>query len=163
MNLTISLLIFGIFISFSDGTATIQVPIAGNCGDDTVLTCQVTGNIGNTGWFGFNRDIVLNGGVVRPEDNNKYTETRGTSSFTLTIHNTDITDEGNYKCSNGFDETPLKRLNIECKASSSKHIVTRGKKLQITIDKLYPASQTLTATIKRQVPFFISSREIIKT
>jgi hypothetical protein len=63
-----------------------------------------------------NRSLLINGAVVRPVDNNKYTETRGTSSFTLTIHNTDITDEGDYRCKNGFDETSLKRLNIECKS-----------------------------------------------
>ena len=58
---------------------------------------------------------MINGGVVRDEDRNKYTETRGTSSFTLTIHNTDITDAGDYRCINGFDESSFKRLNIECK------------------------------------------------
>ena len=58
---------------------------------------------------------MINGNPVRPEDKNKYTEKRGTSLFTLTIHNTDITDAGDYRCSNGFDESSFKRLNIECK------------------------------------------------
>ncbi|XP_060588057.1 hemicentin-1-like [Ruditapes philippinarum] len=150
MNLNLSFLIFGIFISLSEGTSTIQVPSAGNCGDDTVLTCQVTGNIGFTGWYGINRDLVANGVAVRPEDNNKYTDSKGTSSFTLTIHNTNITDGGDYKCRNGFDESQLKRLNIECKASSATHSVTSGKEVQITVDKLYPVSPRLTATFKRQ-------------
>ncbi|XP_060607475.1 uncharacterized protein LOC132759677, partial [Ruditapes philippinarum] len=150
MNLNLSLLIFGIFISLSEGTATIQVPSAGNCGDDTVLSCQVTGSISSTGWSGLKRTLVINGVVVRPEDNNKYTETRRTSPFTLTIHNTDITDEGDYRCSNGFDKSQPKRINIECKASSASHSVTSGKKVQITVDKLYPASPTLSATFKIQ-------------
>jgi hypothetical protein len=54
---------------------------------------------------------VING---IPGDNNKYTQATGNATFTLTIHNTDITDGGDYKCSNGFDESQLKRLNIEC-------------------------------------------------
>ena len=58
---------------------------------------------------------MINGSPARPEDVNKYTETKGTSSFTLTIHNTDITDAGDYRCRNNFDESSLKRLNIECK------------------------------------------------
>ncbi|XP_060575286.1 protein amalgam-like [Ruditapes philippinarum] len=142
-----SILIIGICISFSQGTLTIQVPSAGNCGDDTVLTCQFTGKIAaSIGWYGLNRSLV----TVRPEDNNKYTETIGTSSFTLTIHNTDITDGGDYRCKNGFDQSQFKRLKIECKASSATHSVTSGKKVQITVDKLYPASPTLTITFKRQ-------------
>jgi hypothetical protein len=75
----------------------------------------VSGNIGFTGWSGFNRSLVINGAVVSPEDNNKYTETSGTSSFTLTIHNTDITDGGHYRCKNGFHESQFKRLKIECR------------------------------------------------
>ncbi|XP_060600120.1 V-set and immunoglobulin domain-containing protein 10-like [Ruditapes philippinarum] len=150
--MNVFILIIGIFISLSkvEGTTTILVPSAGNCGDNTVLTCQFTGSIGYTSWYGLNKDIVINGGVVRPEDNNKYTETRRTSSLTLTIHNTSITDEGDYKCKNGFDESQLKRLNVECKASSATHSVTSGKKVQITVNKLYPASPTLTVTFKRQ-------------
>ncbi|XP_060563533.1 cell adhesion molecule 2-like [Ruditapes philippinarum] len=132
------------------GTVSIQVPSAANCGDDTVLTCQVTGNIGTLSWYGLSRYLVINGLISRPEDNNKYTETRGTSSFTLTIHNTDFNDGGYYKCRNDFEYSGLKYLNIECKASSATHSVTSGKKVQITVDKLYPASPTLTVSFTRQ-------------
>ncbi|XP_060568885.1 hemicentin-1-like, partial [Ruditapes philippinarum] len=131
-------------------TITIQVPDVGNCGDDTNLTCQVTGNIGTISWIVGGTSIVINGGAVVPDDHNKYTESKQASSFTLTINNTDSSDEGYYKCRNGFNDSQDKHLNIQCKASSATHSITRGKKVQITVDKLYPASPTLAVTFKRQ-------------
>lgn len=148
MKVILLIYMLGYFVSHSKGTITLTVPKAGNCGDDTVLTCHVTGSVGFTGWHGLNRSLVQNGAVVRPEDSNKFTETRGSTSFTLTIHNTDINDWGEYRCQNGFDQSQPVHLNLECKASSAVVSVTDEKKVIITVDKLYPSSPTFSTSFK---------------
>ena len=92
---------------------SLSVPNAGNCGEDTNLTC-VGGYVGY--WVVNSQTFVMDGSSIAPEDISKYSEIKDSSSTILTIHNTDITDEGYYRCCiRYFDRSLSKHLNIECK------------------------------------------------
>ncbi|XP_053389838.1 hemicentin-2-like [Mercenaria mercenaria] len=148
--------ILGFFLVYTKGEIRIEVPVAGNCGDDTLLECHFTGQLGTpVGWTVGGRKMMHNGGVVRPEDAGKYTEKRDQIDqgfVTLVIHNTARSDEVKYGCSIGFDQTAYpedrdKYLNFECKASSTEREVTRGKQFQLIVDKLYPSSSRFLVLI----------------
>ncbi|XP_053402801.1 carcinoembryonic antigen-related cell adhesion molecule 20-like [Mercenaria mercenaria] len=120
----------------------IVVPPAGNCGDDTVLTCVVEDASSKfTGWFGLGRDLMNNGAAVHPEDSKKYTQAVNGSSFSLIIKDTDIHDQGKYKCRVGFSESQLKMLIIECKAKYVNLILTRDRHLIVILKSVYPRPQ----------------------
>lgn len=93
----------------------LTVPSAGNYEDETILTCDSNEGVENIGWIGLGRSLVINGIAVRPEDSIKYSQTVSGNSFSLIIHNTDIKDEGNYKCGVGFTQSEYKSLKVECK------------------------------------------------
>ncbi|XP_053372613.1 hemicentin-1-like isoform X1 [Mercenaria mercenaria] len=150
MDVLVKMISFGLIISRLEGLAILNVPSAGKCGNETVLRCDVDSKIESTAWYNSTDAFIINGTAVKPEDWNKYKETRGTLSFNLTIHNTSISDEGYYRCGNNFYRSSSVRLKIECQASASVLAVTNGKKVVITVDKLYPASPTLIVSFNKE-------------
>lgn len=130
----------------SSSNLQLVVPAAGNCGEETILTCKTHNNVpfvcdnDACGWYKDNVKIVRKGLPLFKEG--KYKEDIGFNNFNLRIKNTELSDKGSYRCSVGHDTSNFANLFIECKASAEYvHVtVTATNTLMISLERLYPVT-----------------------
>ena len=93
------------------------VPAAGNCKDNTILICRVSGeNVATSRRWIFNAREIFSGGQSQagvPEG--KYTETLNGSDIRLSVNSFKMSDAGSYRCTNKWSASEIKNVSFECK------------------------------------------------
>nr|XP_054761108.1 uncharacterized protein LOC129267421 [Lytechinus pictus] len=134
-QLSVNLLFIGFLIQFTGFSAgqtlTLEVPSAVERGKDTVFTCTGGASPYIFRWDDLNvvpvQAIFIGGGVGYPDDQTKYLDfsvsENGDTSI-MTISNTQIEDEGKYRCSEGSLED-FANFTVEVKSTWSLMVESR--------------------------------------
>ncbi|XP_052819322.1 synaptogenesis protein syg-2-like isoform X2 [Mya arenaria] len=144
-QMTLRLILFLITVNFTwTRTATLINLGQGRCGEETELVCSGTG----TFTWNIRKDSIIVADPAQLHDDIKYSVSVTSTSVTLTIHNTDVSDLGEYSCEVAYDgRSEHKQLQFECQANATLASVTSGKRLQLTVDKLFPASVSAVLSV----------------
>ncbi|WAR13275.1 hypothetical protein MAR_027455 [Mya arenaria] len=139
-QMTLRLILFLITVNFTwTRTATLINLGQGRCGEETELVCSGTG----TFTWNIRKDSIIVADPAQLHDDIKYSVSVTSTSVTLTIHNTDVSDLGEYSCEVAYDG--------RSQANATLASVTSGKRLQLTVDKLFPASVSAVLSVNAMV------------
>ena len=91
------------------------MPVAGYCGEETLLSCSYTAENALWSWEKNGETIIMGGQIAKAKWTKKYRAHKNNQNIFLTVNNTDMSDEGKYSCAVGNITSTQVQLKVECK------------------------------------------------